>query len=188
MYRTALQRLRAARSEDIEGEGAGEAGFTLIELMVVLLIIAILLAIAIPTFLGVTKSANDRAAQSNLTNAVTEATAIFQANNQTFPTPSTAFSSANTDAYQSSAPEFQWASAASTATNLISVNNKSATELVLAVLSQTGTCWVVDVNENAGTTYGENKAVTSGKCNAAGTITGAISGTSYGTASSVTFS
>ncbi len=57
---------------------AAEAGFTLIELMVVLLIIAILLAIAIPTFLGVANSAGDRAAQSNLTNALTEAKALYQ--------------------------------------------------------------------------------------------------------------
>ena len=46
--------------------------------MVVLLIIAILLAIAIPTFLGVANSAGDRAAQSNLTNALTEAKALYQ--------------------------------------------------------------------------------------------------------------
>ncbi len=59
--------------------GAGEdAGFTLIELMVVLLILAILLAIAIPTFLGVTKSANDRAAQSNLNTALLNAKAQYQ--------------------------------------------------------------------------------------------------------------
>ena len=52
-----------------------DAGFTLIELMVVLLILAILLAIAIPTFLGVTGGANDRAAQSNLNTAITTAKA-----------------------------------------------------------------------------------------------------------------
>src|SRR5581483_666826 len=43
----------------------------LIELMVVVLIIAILLAIAIPTFLGARTKAQDRAAQSDLRNALT---------------------------------------------------------------------------------------------------------------------
>lgn len=61
----------------LDGSNA-ESGFTLIELMVVLLIIAILLAIAIPTFLGVSGSARDRAAQSNLTNALTEAIAYYE--------------------------------------------------------------------------------------------------------------
>jgi type IV pilus assembly protein PilA len=50
--------------------GAGEEGFTLIELMVVVLIIAILIAIAIPTFLGARKRAQDRQAQSNIRNAL----------------------------------------------------------------------------------------------------------------------
>jgi type II secretory pathway pseudopilin PulG len=41
-----------------------DAGSTFVEIMVVLLILAVLLAIAIPTFLGVKQSANDRAPQS----------------------------------------------------------------------------------------------------------------------------
>ncbi len=48
--------------------------------MVVLLILAILLAIAIPTFLGVTGGANDRAAQSNLNTALTTAKAAESQN------------------------------------------------------------------------------------------------------------
>ena len=78
--RQQLRRLREARAAEIEGEEIAEGGFTLIELMVVLLIIAILLAIAIPTFLGVTNTAGDRAAQSNLTNALTEGKALYQVN------------------------------------------------------------------------------------------------------------
>lgn len=60
-----------------------EQGFTLIELMVVVLIIAILLAIAIPTFLGARNSANARATQSNLRNALTAEQTQYT-NNQAF--------------------------------------------------------------------------------------------------------
>jgi type IV pilus assembly protein PilA len=51
-------------------EAEGEEGFTLIELMVVVLIIAILIAIAIPTFLGARTRAQDRQAQTSLRNAL----------------------------------------------------------------------------------------------------------------------
>jgi type IV pilus assembly protein PilA len=54
-----------------------DKGFTLIELMVVVLIIAILIAIAIPTFLGLRERAQDRAAQSDLRNAMTAAKAFY---------------------------------------------------------------------------------------------------------------
>lgn len=43
-----------------------EEGFTLIELMIVVLIIAILIAIAIPTFLGARRRAQDTQAKSHL--------------------------------------------------------------------------------------------------------------------------
>ncbi len=56
-----LQMLRKRLERD-------EDGFTLIELMVVVLIIAILIAIAIPTFLGARTRSQDRAVQSNIRN------------------------------------------------------------------------------------------------------------------------
>ena len=60
-----------------------EKGFTLIELMVVVLIIAILIAIAIPTFLGARTRSQDRAAESELRNASTAEKVIYT-DNQTF--------------------------------------------------------------------------------------------------------
>ena len=53
-------------------------GFTLIELMVVVLIIAILIAIAIPTFLGAQNRARDRGAQSDLRNGITAVKTIVR--------------------------------------------------------------------------------------------------------------
>lgn len=56
---------------------SNEDGFTLVELMVVILIIALLITIAIPTFLGARSRAQDRATQSELRNTLTAAKVLY---------------------------------------------------------------------------------------------------------------
>jgi type IV pilus assembly protein PilA len=147
-----LTRVREARLREFEEEGAADAGFTLIELMVVLLIIAILLAIAIPTFLGVTGSANDRASQSNLTNGLTELKALYQ-NGQTYCATVALCSASNTPlplaSISASAPEFSWKAAGSDVGvgNVLSIQpvdvvaSGDGQGVIIASMSKTGTCW-----------------------------------------------
>lgn len=52
------------------GRRRGDEGFSLVELMVVVFIIAILIAIAVPSFLGARRRAQDRQSQSNLRTAL----------------------------------------------------------------------------------------------------------------------
>ena len=85
-----------------------DAGFSLIELMVALLVMAILLGIAIPTFLGTTGAAEDRSAQMNLVTALTAAKLQFQNGGETYDINGSANAGALSSALEALQPELHF--------------------------------------------------------------------------------
>ena len=138
----------ASRAEGAEAEEGAEGGFTLIELMVVLLIMAILLAIAIPTFLGVKGGAQNRAVQSDLTNAVTSAKAYYT-NLGSYPVSASLAGQLGTNE-----PEMTFNAGAVTYSTASPHNvsvwvSPDGYITILAEQAQNTTCWYVEDNETA---------------------------------------
>jgi len=147
------------------GRWQSEEGFTLLELMMVILIIGILIAVLTPTFLGASSRAKDRAVQTNLSTALTAAKNAYLQNQS--GDYSTVTNAALTQ--DAGALTFVGSSTNPTSTTTISVLQAPggvASQVILSAYSKSGNCFYVLDDETAATLYAQLPAA--GGCQAVG--------------------
>ncbi|HLN15367.1 MAG TPA: type II secretion system protein [Acidimicrobiales bacterium] len=145
---TGLRRASEQRSGGWVGDEGAETGFTLIELMVVLLIMAILMAVAVPTFLGTRAGVEDRSAQSDLVNSAVAAKTLFATDATFFNILS------GPSELEAQEPEMHYTLGAVTSSNpshQVEVVVSPLDNMVVLLIDQsaTGRCWLVEVNEES---------------------------------------
>ena len=152
-----------------------DGGFTLIELAVVILIIGILLAIAIPTFLGIRRNAQNKAAQSALRTVLVAAKAHASDTGGYGPTGDEVTKVADIQLSESS---ITISGAASTDAKVISALADTDGNLILNAKAQNNVCFVIIDNlsdTSSGTRYGVKQGAAGCTASASDTAIGSLS-------------
>lgn len=129
-----------------------EGGFTLVELMVVVMIIAILMAIAIPTFLNSRKRAQDSAARSNVRNGLSAAQSVYS--------ETQSYTDVTVAALTAEEPSLTFVAntVASTTPKTVSVLVSGTDTIYLAAESDSGKCFALRHSVATGATAGTFQA------------------------------
>jgi type IV pilus assembly protein PilA len=116
------------RSDRPRSSAEAEAGFTLVEIMVTVLVLGILISIALPTFLGARQRAHNRAAQSNLRNGLV-AVKVFYSDRGTY----VGFTAPVARGLE---PELIWAAAGSPAVGQVRIGGSAPTATSIMLVTQ----------------------------------------------------